>query len=314
MDEYRRYGAISNSTSGRVIRLARAQFIPVIISPVLVGTALAWSVQRAFVPLIFALALLASVLLHLGANAIDDVYDFESGVDVMSNNMFPADFGGWKVLPRGLMTFKRAKLLAYSFLILAVGIGFYLAYVAGPIVLVLGLVGVFFAYFHVAPPLRLGYRGLGLSEFGIFLSFGILPVLGSYYIQTSNVSMLSLLMGIPPGLLTVCVLVNHDQIFFDPYSKAGKRSFTVTVGRRTAMLTTAVLTLFSYLIILGAIVARLLPVLSGLVFFTLPLFLFQLRLYSTPAASPLHYVKLTQATMALSVLFGVLLALGLIVG
>ncbi len=312
--EYRRYVTISNSTSGRVIRLARAQFIPVIISPVLVGTALAWSVQRAFVPLIFALALLASVLLHLGANAIDDVYDFESGVDVISNNMFPADFGGWKVLPRGLMTFKRAKLLAYFFLILAVGIGFYLAYVAGPIVLVLGFVGVFFAYFHVAPPLRLGYRGLGLSEFGIFLSFGLLPALGSYYIQTSNVSILSLLMGISPGLLTVCVLVNHDQIFFDPYLKAGKRSFTVTVGRRTAMLTAAVLTLFSYLIILGAIVAGLLPVLSGLVFFTLPLFLFQLRLYSTPAASPLHYVKLTQATMALSVLFGVLLALGLIVG
>jgi len=126
--------------------------------------------------------------------------------------------------------------------------------------------------------------------------------------------MLSLLMGIPPGLLTVCVLVNHDQIFFDPYLKAGKRSFTVTVGRRTAMLTAAVLTLFSYLIILGAIVAGLLPVFSGLVFFTLPLFLFQLRLYSIPAASPLHYVKLTQATMALSVLFGVLLALGLIVG
>lgn len=310
----RGYVAISNSTSGRVIRLARAQFIPVIISPVLVGTALAWSVQRAFVPLIFALALLASVLLHLGANAIDDVYDFESGVDVISNNMFPPDFGGWKVLPRGLMTFKRAKMLAYSFLVLAAGIGFYLAYVAGPIVLVLGFVGVFFAYFHVAPPLRLGYRGLGLSEFGIFLSFGLLPVLGSYYIQTSNVSILSLLMGIPPGLLTVCVLVNHDQIFFDPYSKAGKRSLTVTVGRRAAILTAAVLTLCSYLIILGAIVAGLLPVLSGLVFVTLPLFLFQLRLYSTPAGSPLHYVKLTQATMALSVLFGVLLALGLIVG
>ena len=305
---------MSNSTSGHILRLARAQFLPVMISPVLVGTALAWSAQRVFIPLIFALVLLASVLLHLGANAIDDVYDFESGVDVISNNMFPPDFGGWKVLPRGLMTFRRAKLLAYSFFLPAIAIGLYLAYVSGPFVLVLGLVGVFFAYFHVAPPLRLGYRGLGLSEVGIFLSFGLFPVVGSYYVQTTAVSILSLVMGIPPGLLTVCVLVNHDQIFFDPYSKGGKRSFTVTVGRRRAMLTVVVLTLLSYLTVLSAIVARLIPVVSGLVFLTLPLFLYQLRLYVTPATSPLHYVKLTQATMALSVLFGVLLASGLVIG
>ena len=80
------------------------------------------------------------------------------------------------------------------------------------------------------------------------------------------------------------------------------------------MLTVVVLTLLSYLIVLGAIVARLIPLESGLVFFTLPLFLYQLRLYVSPATSPLHYVKLTQATMALSVLFGVLLASGLVIG
>ena len=117
-------------------------------------------------------------------------------------------------------------------------------------------------------------------------------------------------MGIPPGLLTVCVLINHDQIFFDPYSKSGKRSFTVTVGRRTSMAAVTVLTLFSYLIVLAAIVAGLIPVLVGACFPYFAIFLFQLRLYSTPAGSPLHYVKLTQATFALSVLFGVLLALG----
>jgi len=40
----------------------------------------------------------------------------------------------------------------------------------------------------------------------------------------------------------------------------------------------------------------------------------QTKLYTTPAQSPLHYVKLTQTTFALSVIFGVLLALGLAVG
>lgn len=225
--------------------------------------------------------------------------------------MFPPDFGGWKVLPRGLMTFGQARLLAYCFFVPATVIGLYLAYVVGPVILFLGVVGVFFAYFHVAPPLRLGYRGLGLSEFGTFLSFGVLTVVGSYYAQISLVSSVALLMGIPPGLLTACVLINHDQIFFDPYTKSGKRSFTVAVGRRTSMTTVTILTLLSYLIVLAAILEHLIPMLAGLTFLTLPLFLFQLRLYSTPAGSPLHWVKLTQVTFALSVSFGVLLALGL---
>jgi 1,4-dihydroxy-2-naphthoate octaprenyltransferase len=115
---------MTSSISGRIFRLTRAQFVPVIISPVLIGTALAWSTERIFIPLAFSFVILASVLLHLAANTIDDVYDFASGVDVTSNSMFPADFGGWKVLPRGLMTVERAKLLAYSFFVPQSALGY----------------------------------------------------------------------------------------------------------------------------------------------------------------------------------------------
>ncbi len=265
-------------------------------------------------PYLFGLVVLGSILFHLAANTIDDVYDFESGVDVVSNNMFPPDFGGWKVLPRGLMTFDKAKLTAYLFFMLTIIVGLYLTLVTGPIVLLLGAIGFFFAYFHVAPPLRLGYRGLGLSELGIFLSFGILPVVGSFYVQSGYVSPLSALMGLPLGFLTTTVLINHDQIFFDSYQKSGKRSFTVTVGRRVAFAAAFALTLASYLIVLGAVVWRLLPAFAGLVLLTLPLYFIQIRSYRTSARSPLHYVKLTQTTFALSVIFGLLLTVGLILG
>lgn len=250
----------------------------------------------------------------MAANAIDDVYDFASGVDVVSNKMFPPDFGGWKVLPRGLMTFGQAKLVAYFFFSVTILVGLYLTIAVGPLVFLFGAVGIFFAYFHVAPPLKLGYRGLGLSEIGIFLSFGVLPVMGSFYVQSSHVSTLSVITGIPLGLLTTSLLINHDQIFYDPYLKAGKRSFTVTVGRKTAMSTALILTLFSFAIVFAASLSRVMPTTALLVFLTLPLFITQTRLYRTTAQSPLHYVKLTQTTLALSVIFGVLLALGLALG
>jgi 1,4-dihydroxy-2-naphthoate octaprenyltransferase len=298
----------------RIFRLSRAQFLPVILSPVLVGTSLAWWTTRTFSLLLFGLVVLGSISLHLAANTIDDAYDFDSGVDVVSNNMFPPDFGGWKILPRGLMTFGEAKRTAYFFFALAAGIGLYLVYLRGPIVLLLGLTGLFFAYFHVAPPLKLGYRGLGLGELGILLSFGILPVTGSFYVQTGTMSLSPVLIGLPLGLLTTCVLVNHDHIFFEAYRKSGKRSLTVTIGRRAAYGVAFTLTLASYVIVIVGILVRFVPATSGLVLLTIPLYLKQIQLYRTPAQSPLHYVKLTQTTFALSVTFGLLLALGLIVG
>lgn len=152
------------SLSARIFRLSRAQFLPVILSPVLVGSALAWWTDGRFNFLTFALVLLGSIVAHLGANTIDDAYDYASGVDVVSNSMFPPDFGGWKVLPRGLMTFGQARTIAYVFFSVTMLIGLYLTVIAGPLVLVLGAVGIFFAYFHVAPPLRLGYRRNGFER------------------------------------------------------------------------------------------------------------------------------------------------------
>lgn len=302
------------SFPARIFRLSRAQFLPVILSPILVGSALAWWTERTFSFPIFALVLLGSITAHLAANTIDDTYDYASGVDSVSNNMFPPDFGGWKVLPRGLMTLAQAKLIAYIFFSVTIVIGLYLTIVAGPLVLFLGAIGIFFAYFHVAPPLKLGYRGLGLGEIGIFLSFGVLPVVGSFYVQSNQLSAVSIIAGIPLGLLTTCVLINHDQIFYEAYFKAGKRSFTVTVGRKLAITTAIIFTLLSFVTVLAAALDKLMPITALLVFLTLPLFIIQVRLYATPAQSPLHYVKLTQATFAMSVIFGVLLTLGLAVG
>jgi 1,4-dihydroxy-2-naphthoate octaprenyltransferase len=302
------------STASKIFRLSRAQFLPVILSPVLVGTALAWWTDRRFDPFLFSLVVLGSILIHLAANTIDDVYDYESQVDVISDKTFPPDFGGWKILPRGLMTFSQAKFTAYLFFMLTIVVGLYLTLLTGPVVLLLGAVGLFFAYFHVAPPLRLGYRGFGLSELGIFLSFGVLPVIGCFYVQSGYVSMLPVLVGMPLGLLTAAILINHDQIFFDAYKTAAKRSYTVTVGRTAAAATAFALALASYAIVLGTAIGGLLPRFAVMVLLTFPLFLIQTRLYRTPAESPLHYVRLAQTTFTLSVTFGLLLTVGLLIG
>ena len=80
--------------SSRIFRLSRAQFLPVILSPVVVGTVLAWWSDRMFSPLLFVLVSMGSICLHLAANTIDDAYDYKSGVDGNSfQRKFPNQSG-----------------------------------------------------------------------------------------------------------------------------------------------------------------------------------------------------------------------------
>ena len=74
------------------------------------------------------------------------------------------------------------------------------------------------------------------------------------------------------------------------------------------------LTGLSYLLVTVAVSVGLLPLSSIIILGTLPLFGQQIQLYTRPADSPLHYVRLTMTTFLLSVAFGLLLALSLVVG
>ncbi len=68
------------------------------------------------------------------------------------------------------------------------------------------------AFFYVAPPLLLAYIGRGLGELDILISFGILPLLGSYYIQTGHVTLNAVLASLPVGLYTTAVLYFHHFV------------------------------------------------------------------------------------------------------
>src|SRR2546427_13088933 len=71
-----------------------------------------------------------------------------------------------------------------------------------------------------------------MGELAIFLSFGPIPCLGTYYVVTGGLlSFTPVLLSFPSGLLTTSVLLSHDKIFFDAYSQAGKRSLAVLLGR-----------------------------------------------------------------------------------
>lgn len=293
-------------------RLTRMQFLPLILMPGLVGTALAYHLNGSFNPVYFLLAMSGIGFLHLGANAIDDCYDFQNGVDETANSMFPKDFGGWKPLPRGLITLQNAKLVSYGLFTSSLLLATYFAIVVGPWSLILGLAGVFLAIVYTAPPFKLDYRGVGLGEASILLAFGPIPILGSYYVQTGAISLSALLVSIPVGILTVTVLINHDMIFYEVYSNSKKFSLATVLGRSRALKASLLMTLVSYALIFILVVGGILswqcclaPVVSGFILARTG------RIFTRPNEPPPGYIPHAMNGMIANWVFSFLLGLSL---
>lgn len=243
-------------------RLTRAQFLPLILLPAAVGATMAYMHSGVFNAGYFLLVLAGVILLHLGANAIDDCYDYQNGVDAIANSMFPPDFGGWKPLPRGLISLRNAKTASGLLFLGSFVISIYFSMVVGYWSLIFAVSGILLAMFYTAPPLKLDYRGKGLGEIAILLAFGPIPVLGSYYVQTGELSVSAFLVSLVVGIMTVTILVDHDMIFYEVYIRAKKFSLGTILGRSRALSASLLLTLLAYALVVIYVATRILPLIS----------------------------------------------------
>jgi 1,4-dihydroxy-2-naphthoate polyprenyltransferase len=298
---------------GFLPRLLRVQFTPVMIAPVTLGAAAAWHYAGAFSLPLFTLVLVGSVSLHLAANGIDDVYDYVNGTDKITERLFPPEAPGWKPIARGMLSVSDAYKVSYLFYSLSIAIGLVLSLVVGWFALAIAVPGILLSYFYTAPPLRLDYRGLGLGELSILFSFGPIPALGAYFVMARQISAVPILIALPAGMLTVALLVCHDEIFFDVYREAGKKSLAVVLGRSGASVLSTFLSGGAYVLLLAMVILGTLPLYSLLALLALPFF-FKMAHLGGRDLSPPEYGSRTTFAFLDSTLFTLLLALGLLVG
>lgn len=297
-----------------LFRLTRIRFLPLIILPSAVGTALAYRFAGSFNIGYFLLVMLGVALLHLGANAIDDCYDYQNGVDKIANSVFPADFGGWKPLPRGLISLSKAKLVSALLFTGSLLISIYFALVIGYWSVFLAFSGILLAIFYTAPPLKLDYRGIGLGEIAILFAFGPIPVLGSYFVQTGSLSFPVFLVSLAVGLMTVTILIDHDMIFYEVYRKARKFSIGAVLGRKKALQSSLFLTVLAYCTIVGLVVIRVLPLLSLVGPIGSALILSRKsETYIRAKEDPGYYVPFTANALLSDWIFSLLLAITVVV-
>ncbi len=214
---------------GRIKLLWQAVRGPFLVAsgiPVLLGTAIAYG-QRGEVGLLrFVLALCGCLLLHAGANAANNYYDWLLGADGLK----PAGSlsGGSSLLATGQLTPRGLRRLYRFLYFLAFLCGLTISFQVGLLALFIGMLGLLLGHGYTAPPASFSYRGWGEVVTGI--TFGPLTVLGAYYTQMARLDWQPLLASIPIGLLITAVLYINEFPDHHTDRLAGKRNWVVSTG------------------------------------------------------------------------------------
>jgi len=207
---------------------SRPKFLVASAAPVFVGSALGYATAGTFQPMLFILAMLAIMALHAGANIANDYFDHTSGNDWLNRNPTPFS-GGRRYIQEGILSPKATLIIALAALAVGSVIGIVIVWLTRSVfILILGLIGLLGGYFYTASPVRLGYRCIG--EFVIALLFGLLPVYGSYYLQTQTIGQLPLLPACIVGILIFLVILVNEFPDIVADAAVNKRTLVVRFG------------------------------------------------------------------------------------
>lgn len=246
-------------------------------------------------------ALLGSLLLQIGANFANDVFDYEKGADTHER------LGPTRAVQAGLLSAKSMRLGMIVVFGVALLLGFYLTAVSGPVILAIGIASIISAIAYTGGPYPLGYHGLG--DVFVFLFFGLIAVCGTAFVELGRVPLLSAFCAIPVGALATAILVVNNLRDRETDSVAGKRTLAVRFGRGFALGQYRLLIAVSYLVpVVLALAGMAKPeVLLPLV--SLPLAVKTTRSVATEHGRALN--PLLGATAKLLLIFGLLFSLGL---
>ena len=223
------YSLISKDNAVNIwIAGARPRTLPAAIAPVLIGTSLIKSDGIAINWVSAALALAVGLLLQIAVNYSNDYSDGIRGTDEVR-------VGPIRLVASGLATasqVKRAAILSYSSAAIC---GLILAIRTSPFLILVGAIAIIAGWKYTGGKNPYGYRGFG--EISVFIFFGLVATMGSYFAQSQRLTWQSLLLAIPMGALS-CTILGLNNLRDRPKDElVGKKTLAVRLGDGRARLT-----------------------------------------------------------------------------
>ena len=212
----------------RFFLATRPMFFTASVLPVVIGT-IAGATQAGSLNVIyFALALASIVCVHAGVNVFNDVCDAKSGTDQANVRRVHPFTGGSRFIQNGVMSVGEMSTLASTLFALGGLLGAILFAFKGAIILLFGAIGLALGTLYSMYPVQLAGRGLG--EISVGMGFGVLPVVGSTWLQTDVLSGQAALLSLPLGFWIAAVLIANEVPDVEADAAAGKRTLVVRLG------------------------------------------------------------------------------------
>jgi 1,4-dihydroxy-2-naphthoate octaprenyltransferase len=268
--------------------ITRAQVVSMTVTSALVGAILAFSAGH-FNWVYLAVVIAALILAHMSNNLINDYFDYKQGLDT-------PDYHRVQYSPHpivsGLLTEKKLIITFLIFGVFELCAALYLWKQTGWPVIVFAITGFLLSVFYVAPPLKLKYRGLG--EAAIFLIWGPLITVGTYYVMAGSMPWQIWLASIPYGLVVTNVILGKHLDKFEKDKEKGVKTLPVVFGWKNAVIFTRINSAMFYLSVILLVLFKVITPFALIAFFSIGRFKYFMDVLSSkrPDTQPAGFPNL----------------------
>jgi 1,4-dihydroxy-2-naphthoate octaprenyltransferase len=245
------------------LRVIRVRFLLASIIAVSVGLALHWSQNGSIDYLDIILTFAGVLALHASVDLLNDYWDFKRGIDTKTTRTKMS--GGTGVLPEGLLKPSSVYRAGVVFLIIGSLIGSYFVIMDGILIAIILGFAILSIYFYSTKIVD-----SGLGEFFVAVK-GSMIVMGTFFIQSGEVTVESILAGIVIGTLSSLVLFIASFPDHDADKSKGRKTLVIVVGKEKAIKLFWLFPLVSYVVILIGVSVNLFPLLSLISLLSFPL-------------------------------------------
>ena len=233
-------------------RVIRIRFLLASVVAVSVGLALSWwhGVQ---IDIWYAIMTMAGVIaLHSSVDLLNDYWDYKRGIDTQTQRTKMS--GGTGVLPEGLLEPTQVYRAGIIFLIIGGLIGSYFVLTNGIIIGLILTFAVLSIYFYSTKIVD-----SGLAEVFVTVK-GTMIVLGTYFIQTSEINIASIIAGIFVGVLSSLVLFITSFPDYDADKAKGRKTLVIFLGKQKATTMFWIFPLIAYSVLISGIIYEIFPI------------------------------------------------------
>ena len=288
------------------LRAIRIRFLLASVIAVSLGLSVTWWHSGVIDIFQAALTMAGVIALHASVDLLNDYWDFKRGIDTKTKRTSMS--GGTGVLPDGLLKPKSVYNAGILFLVIGGLIGGYFVVLHGVVIGVILTFAIISIYFYSTKIVN-----WGLAEIFVAIK-GTLIVMGTYYIQNSDLTDISIMSGIVVGSLSSLVLFVTSFPDHDADKEKGRRTLVILLGRKNATSIYYIFPIVSYGVIIGCVIMSMIPVFCLISLVAIPVAINSIKKLKSSISSEEKIIPAMSSTLLFSRLAGTLFVIGFLIG